>query len=45
MIAPPEYKVEVTDLDKHAATEKINKALEIIQKEIKSRGGIYKLIQ
>ena len=45
LIAPPEYKVEVVSLDKATATEKIEKALEIIQREIKARGGLYKLIQ
>ena len=42
MIAPPEYKVEVVTLDKNAATERIEKAMSIIEKEIKARGGIYK---
>ena len=43
MIAPPEYKVEVVTLDKNGATERLEKAIEIIEKEIKSRGGLFKL--
>lgn len=39
MIAPPEYKAEVVSLDKAGATERLEKALEIIQTEIKARGG------
>lgn len=30
MIAPPEYKAEVVSLDKPGATEKLEKALEIV---------------
>ena len=45
MIAPPEYKVECVSLDKAGATERLEKALEIIQTEIKARGGQYKLVQ
>jgi translation initiation factor 2 subunit 1 len=45
MIAPPEYKAEVVSLDKPGATERLEKALEIVQKEIKARGGQFKLVQ
>jgi len=45
MIAPPEYKAEVVSLDKPGATERLEKALEIIQREIKARGGQFKLVQ
>lgn len=45
LISPPEYMVEVVSQDKKGATDKIEQALEIIQREIKNRGGNYKLIQ
>lgn len=45
MIAPPEYKAEVVSLDKMGATERLEKALEIIQTEIKARGGQFKMVQ
>ena len=45
MIAPPEYKAEVVSLDKAGATERLEKALEIVQTEIKARGGQFKLVQ
>jgi translation initiation factor 2 subunit 1 len=45
MIAPPEYKAEVVSLDKAGATERLEKALEIVQSEIKARGGQFKLVQ
>lgn len=45
MIAPPEYKAEVVSLDKAGATERLEKALEIIQTEIKAHGGQFKLVQ
>ena len=45
MIAPPEYKAEVVSLDKPGATERLEKALEIVQREIKARGGQFKLVQ
>ena len=35
----------MVSLNKQGATERLEKALEIIQKEIKARGGIYKLVQ
>ena len=44
MEAPPEYKAEVVSLDKHTAIERLNQSLEIIQKEIKERGGQFKLV-
>jgi hypothetical protein len=43
MIAPPEYKVEVVTLDKNPAIERLEKATAIIEKEIKERGGTFKL--
>ena len=44
MIAPPQYKCEVVTLDKNGGTERIEKAVAIIQEEIKKRGGIFKLV-
>lgn len=44
MIAPPKYKCEVVTLDKNGGTERIEKAISIIQAEIKQRGGIFKLV-
>ena len=44
MIAPPKYKCEVVTLDKNGGTERIEKAVGIIQQEIKKRGGIFKLV-
>ena len=44
MIAPPEYKVEVITLDKNGGIERLEKALDIVQEEIKSRGGNFKLV-
>jgi hypothetical protein len=43
MIAPPEYKVEVVTLDKNGATDRLNEAIKIVEKEIRARGGLYKL--
>ena len=45
LIASPEYKVEVVTRDKNGGVQRLEKALSIIQEEIKKRGGIYKLIQ
>ena len=45
LISPPEYMVEVVSQDKKGATDKIEQALEIIQREIKNRGGNFKLVQ
>ena len=45
LIAPPEYKAEVISLDKIGATQRLEQALEIIQNEIKARGGQFKLVQ
>jgi len=44
MIAPPEYKAEVVTRDKNGGTERLEKALEVVQAEIKSRGGLFKLV-
>ena len=44
LISPPEYMVEVVSQDKKGASDKIEQALEIIQREIKNRGGNYKLV-
>ena len=44
MIAPPHYKCECITLDKVLGVERLEKALEIIEKEIKERQGTYKLI-
>ena len=44
MIAPPEYKVEVVTLDKNGAIKKLEEATAVIEKEIKERGGTFKLI-
>jgi translation initiation factor 2 alpha subunit (eIF-2alpha) len=45
MIAPPQYKCEVVTLDKNGGAEHIEKAVAIIQKEIKKRGGMFKLLE
>ena len=45
LIAPPQYKAEVITLDKNGGTAKLEKAAEIVQKAITSRGGIFKLVQ
>lgn len=45
MVAPPEYKAEVTSLDKQGAINRLNKALGIIEKVIKEREGTFKLVQ
>jgi len=45
LIAPPLYQVEVVSLNKQGATERLEQAIEIIQNEIKSRGGQFKLVQ
>lgn len=44
MIAPPHYKCECITLDKVKGVEKLEQALEIIQKEIKARKGTFKLL-
>jgi translation initiation factor 2 alpha subunit (eIF-2alpha) len=44
MIAPPHYKCECITLDKVLGVERLEKALEIIEKVIKERQGTYKLI-
>lgn len=44
MIAPPQYIVEVVTLDKVGGIEILEKAVEIVQTEIKKRGGIFKLV-
>lgn len=44
MIAPPEYKVEVVTLDKNGAIKKLEEATTLIEKEIKERGGSFKLL-
>lgn len=44
MIAPPHYKCECITLDKVGGIAKLEKALEIIEKEIKAKNGVFKLI-
>jgi hypothetical protein len=44
MIAPPHYKCETTTLDKAKAMNKIEQSLKIIEKVIKEKGGLYKLL-
>ena len=44
MIAPPQYKCEVVTLDKKGGSEIIERAVNIVQTEIKKRGGIFKLV-
>ena len=44
MIAPPHYKCECVTLDKAGGIEKLEKALEIIEKEIKLKSGTFKLV-
>lgn len=45
LIASPDYKAEVVTLDKTGGIKRLENALSIIQTEIKSRGGIFKLLQ
>ena len=44
MIAAPQYKAEVVTVDKNGGIEKLQQAVEIIQKEIRARGGMFKLV-
>ena len=44
MIAPPHYKCECVTLDKVLGVERLEKALEVIEKVIKERQGTFKLI-
>lgn len=44
MIAPPQYKCEVVTLDKKGGSAIIEKAVSIVQAQIKKRGGIFKLV-
>lgn len=44
MIAPPHYKCECVTLDKVKGVEKLEQALEIIEKEIKQKKGTFKLL-
>ena len=44
MIAPPEYKAELITLNKNAGVERLQKVLKIVEQEIKSRGGIFKIV-
>ena len=44
LISPPQYKCEVVTLDKKGGEAFIEKAVEIVQVEIKKRGGIFKLV-
>ena len=44
LIAPPMYKCEVVTMDKNGGAEMIEKAVAIVQSEIKKRGGIFKLV-
>lgn len=43
MIAPPHYKCETHTLDKAKAIAKMEQALEIIEKVINEKSGIFKL--
>ena len=43
--AAPLYQAEVVHLDKNTSIERLNKALGILQTEIKARGGIFRLVQ
>lgn len=45
MIVSPEYKVEVVTLDKEGGTAKLIEATELVQKEIKARGGQFAMIE
>lgn len=44
IIAPPEYQIEVTTLDKNGGKERLELALKIVEEEIVKREGIYKLV-
>jgi hypothetical protein len=44
MIAPPHFKCECVTLDKVLGVEKLDKALEIIEKVIKEKQGDFKLL-
>ena len=44
MIAPPHYKAECVTLDKAGGIAKLEKAIEIIEHEIKAAEGTFKLV-
>lgn len=44
MIAPPEYKAELVTLNKNGGVERLQQVLKIVEQEIKSRGGIFKIV-
>jgi translation initiation factor 2 alpha subunit (eIF-2alpha) len=44
MIAPPHYKCECITLDKVLGIERLESALEIIEKVIKEKQGTFKLV-
>ena len=44
MIAPPEYKAELITLNKKAGVERLQIVLKLVEQEIKSRGGIFKIV-
>lgn len=45
MIVSPEYKAEVVTLDKDGGVARLNQAVEIVEREIKARGGNFILVQ
>jgi translation initiation factor 2 alpha subunit (eIF-2alpha) len=44
MIAPPEYKAELVTLNKNGGVERLQQVLKLVEQEIKSRGGIFKIV-
>lgn len=44
IIAPPHYKCETVTLEKNKGIEKINEALKLIEKYIKEKQGVFKLV-
>ena len=44
MIAPPEFKAELVTLNKNGGVERLQQVLKLLEKEIKSRGGIFKIL-
>lgn len=44
MIAPPEYKAELVTLNKNGGVDRLQQVLKLVEQEIKSRGGIFKIV-
>ncbi len=44
LIASPEYKAELVTLNKNGGVERVNLVLKLVEQEIKSQGGIFKIV-